>query len=160
MIYLNESSIGMTLEWYATHCCAKRPYLYEKRRVMYGKRRWKRCGSCKWFVLNEFSIWMISRWYALIYKETYLYEKRCIMYEKRRQGSVGVCSNERAYSLESSLQSNSSNLFLWKCYQLFGSNSNVILKRQTTSQGCERQTPSATVLFFRTNLICVPNIEM
>jgi len=62
----------------------KRPYLYGKRCVMYEKRRWKRFGSCKWFVLHEPSIWMTSEWYALIYKETYLYEKRCIIYEKRR----------------------------------------------------------------------------
>jgi len=64
--------------------CQKRP-IYPKREIhMCEKRRWKRCGSCRWFVLNESSIGMTSRWfvlyessigmtsewYALIYKET------------------------------------------------------------------------------------------
>jgi len=47
------------------------------------------------------------------------------------EGSVEAGSNERAYSVESSLQSFSSNSFLKDSNQLFGSNPNVILTAQT-----------------------------
>jgi len=32
--------------------------------------------------------------------------------------------------------------------------------RPALEQGCRKQTPSASILFFRTNLVCVLNINM
>jgi len=48
--------------------------------------------------------------------------------------------------------------------KLTGNNPHVILMQQTLPvlepQGCGKQTPSASMLFFRTNLVYILNIDM
>jgi len=76
------------------------------------------------------------------------------------QGGVGYFSNECGFSVESSLQRISS-IFVVETKRFVGSSLNVILTRQTcgqrSSRAAEKQTPSARNLFFRVNLLYVPN---
>ena len=76
---------------------------------------------------------------------------------------VGFFSKVRANSLESNLQNISSNSSSWKrssCSAVFKRDLEAANLQPYLEQGCGKQMPSASILFFRTNLVFVLNIEM
>jgi len=82
---------------------------------------------------------------------------------------VGFLLDERAYSLKSSLHSISSKWSNWSLYkrinwpvviQTWAWPGNLRPAVAALEQGCGNQTPSATIFFFRTNLVRVLHIEM
>ena len=78
-------------------------------------------------------------------------------------GRVGVCSKERANFVESSLQSISSNSSLCKRTKWFlgiQRDLDTANLRPSLEQGCGKQAPIASILFFHTNLVYVLNINM
>jgi len=77
-----------------------------------------------------------------------------MIYQRR----VGYFSNKRGFSVDSSLQGNSSNSFLWK-----QKNPSEEIQRNLAAEnmrtalvhGCRKQTPRAGIFFFHTNLVYV-----
>jgi len=76
------------------------------------------------------------------------------------QDGVGYFSNEREFSVKSSIQRISSHFFAVETKRLFGSfckgDLDVANLRPALWQGCGKQTPSARKLFFLANLLYVP----
>jgi len=87
----------------------------------------------------------------------------------KRGNKNGLCSRQGWVLLEQTcefaeIQSTKHfiKLVLVETNQMFSGNSNAILTRQTRAhqQFCVKQTPSARILFFSTNMVYVLNIEM
>jgi len=77
------------------------------------------------------------------------------------EGGVRYFSNERGFSVESSLQHISSNFFVVETKRkFFQRDLDAANMRPALEQGCGKQTPSARKLFFRANLLYVPDVKM
>jgi len=99
----------------------------------------------------------ISHWHS---QDTNLRNSRAQVHP---YGGVGYFSNERGFSVESSLQRILSKFLLWKRNKLsvvFKSDLDEANLRPALEQGCGKQTPSARKIFFRANLLFVSDIKI